>query len=117
MEDQKYSEFLKMLEAELLSYRWGCIFDTEKKIPVAEFGNPPTNADGSLATQCNAVFNEALKTEGKCVEVMTQDDQWILLMRRFLHSPLLCFVLLRSGGITTGWARDTVKQKIEQFVQ
>lgn len=115
MDDQKYLEFLKMLEGELLSYRWGCVFDAEKKVALAEFGNLPSGNNNSIAKECNTVFEEALKSNTACNELMTQDEQWIMLMRKFSQKPLLCFVLFRSGGVTTAWARDTLKQKIEEF--
>jgi len=115
MSDQQYLDFLKGLENELLSFRWGCVFDLQKKISLAEFGNVPTSNGVSVSDRCNAVFEEVLQSQKSSVEFMALDDQWILLMRQFPHRPLRCFILLRSGGVTTGWARDTLKQKIEEY--
>ncbi|MFA6457435.1 MAG: hypothetical protein WCW40_11480 [Bacteroidota bacterium] len=115
MNTKKYQDFLKILENELLSYRWGCVYDSEKKVTLAEYGNAPTENSSALPEQCNALFESSLQSKGSGCELMAHDEQWILLMRRFTKGSLRCFILLRSGGITTGWARDTLKDKLQEF--
>ncbi|MFA6467555.1 MAG: hypothetical protein WCW35_01565 [Bacteroidota bacterium] len=115
MNSKKYQDFLKVLENELLSFRWGCVFDSEKKATLAEYGNAPSENSSELPDQCNVLFESALQSDGQETELMAHDEQWILLMRRFTKGPLRCFILLRSGGITTGWARDTLKDKLQEF--
>ncbi|MCK9408085.1 MAG: hypothetical protein WCX28_14500 [Bacteriovoracaceae bacterium] len=114
MNDQQYLDFLKVLENELLSFRWGCIFDSQKNVACAEYGNFPVESNALVPKQCNDVFEEAIKFRNASSELVAQDEHWILLMRQFAQSPLRCFILLRSGGVTTGWARDTLKQKIRE---